>query len=80
MQIKGKLMNHTLENGEKPNFGPDFGQFGTSLGGPPQKIFSSVLPLLAVRHCHKLLLCAISKKKYDPNSRKWQKKLILGLI
>ena len=26
-----------------------------------------VLPLLDVRHCSKLSLCAIARKKYDPN-------------
>ena len=25
MQIQGKLMNQTLENGKKPSFGTDFG-------------------------------------------------------
>ena len=37
--------------------------------GPP-KIFSWVLPLLDVRNCRKLSLYAISRKKYDPKSRK----------
>ena len=32
MQCKGKLMNQTWENGEKPNFGPDFGPFSPNLG------------------------------------------------
>ena len=31
MQFKGKLMNQTWENGEKPNFGPDFYLFGSNL-------------------------------------------------
>ena len=34
------------------------------------KLFSSVLPPLDVRHCHGLSLYAISRKTYDPNSRK----------
>ena len=34
---------------------------------------------LDVRHCRKLSLYAILWKTYDPNSRNWQKKLILGL-
>ena len=37
MQFKGKVMNQTWENGEKPNFGPDFCQFGPNLG--PQNFF-----------------------------------------
>ena len=32
MQIKGKLMNQTWENGKKPSFGPDFDTFGPNLG------------------------------------------------
>ena len=32
MQFKGKLMNQTWENGEKPNPGPDFYLFGSNLG------------------------------------------------
>ena len=35
-----------------------------------QKTVLWVLPLLDVRHCCNLLLYAISRKKYDPNSRK----------
>ena len=31
MQIKGKLMNQTWENGKKPSFGPDFDTFGPNL-------------------------------------------------
>ena len=42
--------------------------------GPP-KFFSWVLPLLHVSHCRKLSSYAISKKTYDPNSRKWRKTL-----
>ena len=32
-------MNQTWENDKKPNFGPDFGLFGTNLG--PQNFFTS---------------------------------------
>ena len=32
MQFQGKLMNQTWENGKKPSFAPDFGQFGPNLG------------------------------------------------
>ena len=37
------------------------------------KGFSWVLSLLDVRHCQKLSLYVISRKTYDPNSRKWWK-------
>ena len=35
--------------------------------------FSWVLPILDVRYCCKLSLNATSRKRYDPNSRKWRK-------
>ena len=69
-------MNWTWENGKKPNFGPNFGSFGPNLG----LLFSWILLLLDIRHCCKLSLYAISRKTKDPNSRKWQKNLNLGLI
>ena len=31
MEFKEKLMNQACENDKKPNFGPDFGLFGTNL-------------------------------------------------
>ena len=37
MQFPEKLMNQTWKNGNKPNFGPDFGLFGPNLD--PQKFF-----------------------------------------
>ena len=37
MQFQGKLINKISENDKKPNFGPDFGSFGTKLG--PQNFF-----------------------------------------
>ena len=37
MQFPGKLMNRTWENGEKPNFGHNFGPFSPNLG--PQSFF-----------------------------------------
>ena len=57
-------MNKSWENGEKPNFGPDFGT---------PKYFSLILPLLYVRHCHKLSLYAISRKTYDPTQQNGEK-------
>ena len=32
MQFKGKLIYQTWENGEKHNFGPNFGQIDLNLG------------------------------------------------
>ena len=37
MQFKGKLLSHTWENGEKPNFWSNFGPFNPNLG--PQIFF-----------------------------------------
>ena len=34
MQFPEKLTNQTLDNGEKPNFGPNFGLFGLNLSPP----------------------------------------------
>ena len=34
MQFPRKLTNQTSENGEKPNFGPDFGSFGPNFNPP----------------------------------------------
>ena len=31
LQVKGKLINQTWENGKKPNFGPNFGLFDPNL-------------------------------------------------
>ena len=39
MQFKEKLMSHTWENGEKPNFGPNFCPFGLNLS--PEIFFMS---------------------------------------
>ena len=66
-----KRVNQTWENCKKPNFGSNFGLFSPNL--VPSNFFLRVLPLLDVRHCHKLSLYAISSKMYDPNSIKWQK-------
>ena len=78
MQLQGKLMNKTWENKKKPSFRPNFDPFGPNLG--PKNFFSWILPLLDVRHCCKLSLYAISRKTNEPNLRKWQKNLVLGLI
>ena len=65
-------MNQTWENGEIPNFRPNFGP-----NLDPQMFFVD-LPLLDIRHCCKLSLCAISRENYKINLRKWQKKLSFG--
>ena len=66
MQFQGKLMNQTLENGQKPSFGPILAQIWY------QKYFLWVLPLLDVIPCCKLYY-AVSEKTNEPNLRKWQK-------
>ena len=71
--ISRNEMNETWENGEKPNFGPDFSLFRPNLG---PKSFLRVLPQLVVRNCSNLSLYVISRKINEPNLRKWQKKLI----
>ena len=68
MKLKGKLVNQTEENGEKPNLGPDFVPFVPNLACPI--FFSWVVPLLDIRHCCKLPLYVISRKIYDPKSIK----------
>ena len=52
------------ENGEKPNFDPDFGLFGPN--------FFYGFYLLDARHCFKLSLCVTPRKTYVPNPRKRQ--------
>ena len=70
MQFPGKLTNQTSENGQKPDFGPNFDPFGSNLG--PKKFLSLILPLVA-RNCSRLSFYAIYKKTNLPNLRKWQK-------
>ena len=78
IQFKGELINQSWENGKKtPYLRLDFGLFDANLG--PQ-FFLGVLPLLVVKHYFKLSSYAIYRKTSEPNFRKWQKKLILGLI
>ena len=64
VQYQWKLIMQSWEKGKKTNF-------GTKFGGP--NFFLWVLPLLDVRHCHKLSSYSILRKTYDPNSRKWWK-------
>ena len=40
---------------------------------PSPQFFPYVLPVLDAKSCRQLLLYAISREKYDPNSTKWQK-------
>ena len=71
MHFKQRLVNQASENREKPNFGPDFDSLGPNLG--LRHFFLSVFSLPDVRHCCKLSSYSVSRKTYDPNSRKWQK-------
>ena len=67
VQYQGNMTTEPSENCKNPNFGPtDF--------------FSWILLLLVVRQGFKLSSYAILGKTNEPNLRKWQKKLILGLI
>ena len=75
MQFKEKLMNQTWQNGKKPNFGPDFGPLDTNQD--PQ-FFSWVLPLLGVRHCHKLSLHAIPRENIWSKTQENDKKPHFG--
>ena len=73
-------MNQTLENSKKPNFGPDFGYFGSNAS--PKKFFLSFTSTRCyhVTHCCMLSLYAISRKTNEPNLEKWQKNLVSGVI
>ena len=65
MAFKEKLVKQTWENGKKPNFEPDFGLFGLSLGSP--SFFWGfylywMLQIVANYHCMQF-----QEKKYDPS-------------
>ena len=64
VQYQRKLTNQTWENGEKPNFEPNFGPFGPNLD---PNIFLWVLPLLVAGRCSKLPPYVIPKKTNEPN-------------
>ena len=67
VQYQGNMTIEPSENCKNPNFGPtDF--------------FSRILLLLVVRQGFKLSTYAILRRTNEQNLRKWQKKLILGLI
>ena len=69
MQFKGKIINQTWENRQKPNFGLDFCPFYPDLG------FSNFFVGFTFTRCKALLKALIvcnCKEKYDPNSRKWR--------
>ena len=81
MQFPRKLINQTGENGKKPNFGHDFGSFGSILSPPLlPKFFLWDLPQRDIRYCCKVPLYKISRKINEPNLRKWQKNLVSGTI
>ena len=68
MEFKEKLINQTSEIAKNK---PDFCPFG------PKKFFVN---FTSTRNCCKLSFYAISRKTNEPNWRKWQKKLVLGII
>ena len=60
-------MNQTRENGEKPNFGPDFGPFS------PNLISQFFFVIFTSTKCQRLSQATsylISRETYDPHSRK----------
>ena len=70
MQFKGKLEYQTSENGQKPNFGPNWSTPPSPRQKKKKKI-GGVLPPLDVRYCRELSLHAIFRKMKNPNSVKW---------
>ena len=69
VQYERKLIMETWENGEKPNFGPDFGRFSPNLG--LQK-FSQGFYLCWMLELSQALFVCNFRKNYDQNSRKLQ--------
>ena len=61
-------MNQNRENGEKPNFGPNF--------GPPKSFLLSFTS--HIKHCCKLSLYVMSRKTNELNLRKWKRKPNFG--
>ena len=61
-------MIQTQEIGEKPHFGPDFGQLGPKL--VCKIIFFKNLASCITRYHGQLLSCTISEKTNDPILRK----------
>ena len=55
MQFKGKIMNQTGENGNKPNFGLDFGPFGPNLG--PQIFFMGFTGMIYYTLSQAIIVC-----------------------
>ena len=78
MQLVGKLMDQTWENGKKPNFGLNFGSFGQNLG--PKYFFLWVVPLLDVRHCCKLSYMQFQVKLMNQTWENDKKNLVSGTI
>ena len=74
MQFKEKLLNQTLKNNKKPNFGPDFGMFRPKF--VPNFYFNGIQYI----NCCNLSLYGISRKTNDPNLRKQRKNLVSGPI
>ena len=60
-QLKGKLMNQSLENSKKPNIGPDFGPFGGNLG--PQFFFVSFTSTSSKTLFQGIILCNLKENE-----------------
>ena len=68
MQVQGKLITQTQENGEKPHFGPNLGLLGSISSS--QQFFFKNLALSVTRYHGQLPSCSISKKTNNPILRK----------
>ena len=74
MRFPGKLTNQTAENGEKPNFGPDFDPFGPNVRFPNCSVEFSSASGQTLFHAVKANEEKKTEKKTNkPNLRKWQK-------
>ena len=75
IQLKVKIMDQTWENGEKVISGLILACLAKIWAA---NFVSWVLFLLDAKHCSKLSLCAVLRKKYNPNPRKWRKISLLA--
>ena len=60
MQFPGKLTNQTSKNDKKPNFGPDFGQYGPNL--VPKIFFVDFTSARSQSLFQAIILCNLQEK------------------